>query len=178
VQIVLLCEDAQHEAFARRFLETQGWSTRRIRVEKASRGGGSAEQFVRERFPIELAAYRRAQGRVGQALIVFIDGDSDGVAGRLAQMDAGCNTAGQPPRGAGERVAIFVPTRSIETWFAYLDGKTVDEARSSYPRLERERDCARHVEELARMCSVRRLRQPAPSSLEAACDEYHRRITQ
>lgn len=176
VQIVLLCEDSQHEAFARRFLEARRLSTGRIRVEKAPRGGGSAEQFVRERFPIELASHRRIQGRVGQALIVLIDGDDHGVAGRMAQFDAACKTADQTPRDANESVAVFVPTWSIETWFAYLDGQAVDETRSNYPRLVRERDCGRHVDALVQMCNEEKLRQPALPSLEAACEEFNRRI--
>jgi hypothetical protein len=48
VKIVLLCEDSQHEAFARRFLGGMGWNTREIRVEKSPSAGGSAEQWVRE----------------------------------------------------------------------------------------------------------------------------------
>jgi len=54
VQIVLLCEDSQHEAFVRRFLVGMGWETRGMRVEKSPSAGGSAEQWVRIRFPKEL----------------------------------------------------------------------------------------------------------------------------
>lgn len=175
VQIVLLCEDSQHEAFARRFLEQRGWSTHRLRVEKASRGSGSAEQFVRERFPIELGAYRQSRTRVGQTLIVIVDGDSRGVAGRVAQLNAECAAAKQPVRRSDERVGIFVPTWSIETWFAYLDGQMVDETRT-YPRLTRERDCQRHAVALTQLCDQGHLRQPAPLSLEVACDEFKGRI--
>ena len=87
VQIVLLCEDTQHEAFARRFLEEAGWSTYRLRVEKAPGGRGSAEQFVRKRFPRELAVYRRRRGSVAQTLIVVLDGDDRGVRRRQAELD-------------------------------------------------------------------------------------------
>lgn len=41
VQLVLLCEDNQHEAFARRFLNAMGWETRAMRVEKAPGGRGA-----------------------------------------------------------------------------------------------------------------------------------------
>ena len=40
VQLVLLCEDSQHETFVRRFLDRAGWSTR-LRW-KAPKGQGSA----------------------------------------------------------------------------------------------------------------------------------------
>ena len=56
-KIVLLCEDEQHSAFMSRFINRMGWHTRRLRIEKASRGKGSAEQFAREAFPRELDAY-------------------------------------------------------------------------------------------------------------------------
>lgn len=75
VQLVLLCEDTQHETFARRFLEKAGWSTRRLRVVKAPPGRGSAVQFIRERFPIELSAYRSNRNRVTLALVVMVDGE-------------------------------------------------------------------------------------------------------
>jgi len=61
VQWVVLCEDRQHETFARRFLKIAGLSARRLRAEIAPRGRGSAEQFVRERFPKELSAYRSSR---------------------------------------------------------------------------------------------------------------------
>lgn|GEM_PF-4392171 len=82
VQIVLLCEDTQHEAFVRRFLECRGWR-HKPRVLKSSTGAG--EQFVREHFPTELQAIRHRH--VDRALIVVIDGDNRGPAGRIAQLE-------------------------------------------------------------------------------------------
>ena len=176
VQIVLLCEDTQHEVFARRFLNKMGWSTRRMRVEKGSDRGGSAEQFIRKRFPIELAAYRSKRGSTGQALIVIVDGDNQGVKGRHDELDVACRAERGAPRRPGEQVAVFVPTWRIESWFAYLDGETVDETKRDYPRLGRERDCQRHVDVLAKLCRNGKLREPAPASLVAACDEFNSRI--
>jgi len=175
VQLILLCEDRQHEAFARRFLEKAGWSTRRLRVEMAPPGRGSVEQFVRERFPTELSAYRANRHRVAQALVVVIDGDDKGVDARLNELAEACRSQSIPSRGDSDHVALMVPTRNIETWFAYLDGKTVDEV-TEYPRLQRERDCQRHVNCLYGMCQRRELRAPVPPSLEAACEEYRSRL--
>jgi len=176
VQIVLLCEDTQHETFTCRFLKKMGWSTRRMRVEKGSGRPGSGEQFVRERFPRELQAYRSKRGSVGQTLIVMVDGDNRGVRGRLDALDAVCEARGVKRRESGEHVAIFVPTWRIETCLAYLDGDTVDESKKDYPRLERESECQRHVKALASMCREGKLRDPAPASLAAACDEFRSRI--
>ena len=174
VQLVLLCEDKQHEAFARRFLNAMGWETRAMRVEKASGGRGAGEQFVRERFPLELKAHRSRP--VSQALVVMVDGDRDGIGARLYQLGQACRDAGVAERTEEERVAIIIPSWNIETWLAYLEGEQVGEDRPNYPRLVRERDCQTHVEVLVRMCRAGELREPAPPSLEAACGEYYARL--
>ena len=174
VQVVLLCEDTQHETFARRFLKKLGWTNHQMRVVKAPGGRGSAEQFVRERFPEELEEHRRRRSRVSVALIVILDGDDRGVDRRIAELDDSCGQHGIPGRNPGEQVLVFVPTWRIETWFAYLGGETVDEEKRDYPRLPRPRDCQPHVESLVAMCRGDGLREPAPSSLVAACAEYRR----
>jgi len=175
VQVVILCEDRQHEAFARRFLERTGKDIRVQRVEVSPKGRGAGEQFVRERFRKELAYYRARKHRVEQALIVLIDADGRDVAARMEQVESSCSSEGEGRRQADERVAIFVPARNIETWLAYLDGQTVNEG-DSYPRLKRERECQRHVDCLYDMCQRGALRQPSPPSLEAACAEYRLRL--
>lgn len=175
VQVVILCEDSQHEAFARRFLKKAGNGLRVQRVEKSPKGRGSAEQFVRERYGKELSYYRHRAHRVGQALIVVVDGDGRDFGARVEQIESAAVNDGHAVRAQGERVAIFVPSRNIETWLAYLDGQNVNE-EDEYPRLRRQRDCQRHVERLYQMCQEGALRQSAPQSLEAACTEYNSRL--
>ena len=174
VRIVLLCEDTQHETFGRRFLKRMGWSNHQLRVLKAPGGGGSAEQFVRERFPEELEEHRRRRSRVSVALIAVLDGDDRGVDQRVAELDDACRQRNIPCRDPGEHVLVFVPTWRIETWLAYLGGETVDEEKRDYPRLPRPRDCQPHVDRLAEMCRSDGLREPAPPSLVVACAEYRR----
>jgi len=153
-----------------------GWETRAMRVEKALGGQGAADQFVRQQFPRELNAHRTRHAN--QAFVTMMDGDRYGVDARLEQLNQACRAGGIDVRRQGERVAVFIPTWRIETWFAYLDGATVDEARSDYPRLPRERDCQRHVDALAEMCRAGALRQPRPHSLDMACDEYRARLVE
>lgn len=174
VQLVLLCEDRQHEAFVRRFLNAMGWETRAMRVEKAPGGRGAGEQFVRQRFARELRAHRSRP--VTQALVVIMDGDAEGVAARHQQLARACRDAEMAVPTGQERVAVFVPTWSIETWLAYLEGELVDEGEPGYPRLPQERECQRHVHLLAQMCRAGKLREPAPASLETACVEYRSRL--
>jgi len=176
VQLVLLCEDSQHETFARRFLGKAGWSTRRLRIERVPPPRGSGAAFVRDRFPEELSAYRANRHRVAQGLIVLLDGDSRGVDARLKELESACRTQGIDPRTDDDKVAIFIPTWRIETWLAYLGGADVDETSKDYPKLDRPRDCQQQVNALWEMYQRRALRQPAPPSLEAACAEYQGRM--
>lgn len=129
---------------------------------------------MREQFPDELQELRR--GHVDRALIAMLDGDRLGPARRKAQLDGAYRDRGLEPRSKAERAAVFVPTWSIETWLAYLDGVTVDESRPDYPKLQRARDCGRHVDALLDMCSAGRLREPAPPSLRDACREFQEHL--
>jgi hypothetical protein len=77
-----------------------GWETRALRVEKAPGGQGAGEQFVRERFPLELKAHRTRP--VSQALVVLIDGDAEGTAARLQRLGQACREAGVAERANDE----------------------------------------------------------------------------
>ena len=162
-KIIVLCEDKQQEAFIRRFLKKR--NRRPYSVQRPQ--GGAGDQFVRDRYPAQLDAVRKGGG----ALVVMLDGDSYGRDRRQQQLDQECEQRNISPQEPGDKVAVFVPTRNIETWIAYLDGQGVNET-DAYPRLERQRECVRHVNVLHEMCMRGQLRSPAPASLEAACREY------
>lgn len=173
VRITILCEDKQHEVFIRRFFRTGGWAVRDLTPIVSPSGRGSAEQFVRNRFPRELAALRSKRGQ-NVYLVVMIDGDESGMARRKASLGAACNEQGVDPPGVSDNVLICVPTWNIETWLAYLDGETVDETKKDYRRLPRESECQPMINQLVEMCRDRRLRTPAPTSLDDACTSYRR----
>ena len=172
VTYVLVCEDQQHETFARRFLKQVGLvqNDYQVRVVRSPRGRGAADQFVELKYVTELRAFRTTH--VTTTLVVLTDGDAIGVDERMRRLDNACRQEGVEPRSPAENVAVFVPTWNIETWLAYLDGETVDEGRKNYARLPRPSDCDKHVRILARMCERRELREPAPESLKTACREY------
>lgn len=176
VQYVVLCEDRQHEVFARRFLKAARVVTNphKLRIELSPRGRGAADKFVEEHYVKELEAVRRAH--VDRCLLVVTDGDTAGVVGRLRRFETACKLQGVAVRSSTDRVAVFVPTWNIETWLAYLDGQAVEEGRKDYPKLGREGECQRHVGALVEMCQRRELREPTPKSLEAACAEYRTRF--
>ena len=173
--VVILCEDRQQEAFARRFLKRAGYNPRRFRVEISPKAKGSAEQFVRLQFPKELEYYRSKQHKVGQLLIAVTDADRQDVADRIRQIHQQVKEADMEERQIDEKVAIFVPSRNIETWLAYLDGQTVNED-DTYPKLDHEGECQRHVDSLYEMCQQGSLRLPSPPSLDGACREYRDRL--
>lgn len=171
VRITLLCEDSQTDSFVRRFLKHRNFRSRDIRTLPLTRGAGSGEQWVRERYPVELRAIRAVQNAY---LIVVTDADSRPTQERRAQLEAECEREGIPQRREDDRVLVIVPRRNIETWLAYLDGEDVDES-CSYPRLRREGDCAAHAGSLYRMChETQRRREPAPPSLLESCAEYRK----
>lgn len=90
VQYVLVCEDQQHEAFARRFLKAMRLlrDNHQLRVELSPGGRGAADRFVQETYVTELKAGRRTH--VTTTLMVLTDGDAAGLHGRLRRLDDEC----------------------------------------------------------------------------------------
>ncbi len=175
VRLVLLCEDGQQECFVRRFLKAQGWQTREMYVLKSPAARGAAEQWVRERYPLELAEYRVRSTRAATGLMVMIDADAHRVEERKTELDAACEVRGVSPRRSEESVALLVPRRNIETWIHFLDGEAVDEERE-YPKLQRERESRPAVARLHGYCTGPGLPEGAPDSLRTAGLEYKTRI--
>lgn len=173
VKLTIICEDTQQECFARRFLYGMGWDYRKLRIEKSPSGRCSGEQWVREKYVEELKNYRRSN--TDYAILAIVDGDTLGVQGRIQQFNNKCSKLDVQHRKPGERVAIVVPTHSIETWIRYLKGNPVNE-QCSYPKLRYESECKPFVDNLVRICNSTGLPVNAPDSLHKACDEFRSRI--
>lgn len=172
--VILVCEDRQHEAFARRFLKLTGIQPKRIRVLRAPSGEGSGERWVKETYPKEVKAHRQNSHIKGRGLIVIVDEDTQSTTPRAKALEESLESANLPNRAVDERILHVIPARNIETWIAYLDGLEVDETKT-YPKLPRERDCSDAVKTLFEMCQKHQLREPSPPSLEATCGEYQAR---
>lgn len=173
VQLVILCEDLQQEVFARHFFINRGFHPRKIRVQRSPKGEGSGEQYVRQRYPQEVKAYRSRSTYQSVCLAVVIDADIQTVSQRLSELDTTLESTSQQKRQLEEKIALFVPKRNIETWIYYLRGTAVDEV-TAYPKLVREGDCRAEVKKLAQdICPVG-LSHDAPPSLYTACDELQR----
>jgi hypothetical protein len=140
-QVVLLCEDSQHETFARRFLELLGVHRRAVRVEKAPKGRGSGEQWVREAYPKEVKALRSKRYIEGRALLVIIDEDTQSTGARTVGLGQALKDHDLSDRPRDEAIIHVIPARNIETWITYLAGQDVNET-TAYPKLDRPGNCA------------------------------------
>ncbi len=127
VQVVILCEDQQQEVFARHFFMEKGFSRHSIRSRICAKGKQSAEQYVRDQYPIEVQAYRRKAMYMGLALSVSIDADRRQVIERKQQMDKALIDNGLEARKVSEKIVVWVPKRNIETWIHFLMDNDVDE---------------------------------------------------
>ncbi|MGK7943705.1 MAG: hypothetical protein AB4058_04475 [Microcystaceae cyanobacterium] len=79
VQITILCEDKQHQVFARRFLKKYGFNERKIRLLPLPCGKNSGEQYVRHKYWEEVKLYRSRSYQQSIALVVLIDADKNSV---------------------------------------------------------------------------------------------------
>ena len=139
---VLLCEDKEHELFFRSLLRK--WfgdsKQRRFHVQRIPNKQGAAEAWVLERYAQEVQIARRKRGE-NYALVVAIDGDRFKLKERLRQLDQRLADESPPRRGQAERIAVFAPTRSIETWELWLCGdRELDEAGDFKRRFHQARD--------------------------------------
>ena len=94
----------------------------------APRGQGSGEQYVRERYPIEVAYYRDRSARRKAALMVGLDADAGTVEQHERELDEALIGAGGVRREPAEQIALLIPKRNIETWVLCLSREVVDEA--------------------------------------------------
>jgi hypothetical protein len=149
----------------------RGWGPSDFREPRRKHGRGSGEQYVRERFPGELTAYRTKANHLRSGLVVVIDADKKTVEERVREFEAACKDKAVAPRQKKEKVLFVIPKRNIETWLAYLRGETVDEEKK-FPKHEYESRCHAEADKLDAMCKAGELDQVPPPSLEQCCEEF------
>lgn len=123
----MLAEDQRTLRFFRLLLRELGFELRSFRFLVAPRGVGAAEAWVRLRYPGEVKALRSRNYQRRLCVVAVRDGDAVGVAARKREMDRELQAAGLDPRGPDERIALPVPTWSIESWLLSILGKSVAE---------------------------------------------------
>lgn len=135
MRLRVLCEDRKTENLVRRLCDAWGIGYREARISVAPSVRGAASAWVLAQYADHLAGFRAvANHQLELGLLVVVDGDSQGVVARKSTLEAragGASGRRGAPRGKGERVAIWVPTWSVETWLLWLGGEhSVDEATS------------------------------------------------
>lgn len=134
---VLLCEDQEHERFFRPLLVGKWFGRGRLRVERIPNNEGAGDAWVLERYAREVR-YARSKRDENYALVVAVDGDHFKLKKRLRQLDQRLTDEELPTREESERIVIFVPTRSMETWELWLCGdREVDEKSDFKQRFRR-----------------------------------------
>lgn len=174
--IVLLCEDKQHERFARTFLRKRGVESRRIRS-LIHNGNGDAKQWICAQFPNELKAYRAQANHLNNLLIVVTDVDNRTVQERAETLNQACRDCGLPIRRDGERVMFVLPKWAIETWILALAGRAINEGEriDSRHKSEAQGITPKMAEKLFGLCT-HHMELPDQPSLNAACVEFQRII--
>lgn len=124
-QVIVLVEDQSQKMLIYRYLIGTGLKAHAVRIELSPSGKGSAENWVRKRFPQEASVYRNRHAQT--ALIVAIDADTLTVQARLGQLDQALKDSGMPAVLDGEQIARLVPKRNVETWILCLNRQPVDE---------------------------------------------------
>lgn len=123
-RIIILVEDKRQQNLIMRCLRRVGLEMHAFRF--ISTPSGSGEQWVREQFPSEVAAYRTRQAAT--KLIVVIDADMRSVHERLRQLDQALQRSGARPIDPGtEEIARLVPKRNVETWILCLNDRDANE---------------------------------------------------
>jgi len=176
--IILLCEDKPHERFARAFLKK--WCgvdlRRRIRLVPIPDGRGDAKQWVCDRFPSELKAYRVQANHLNNILVVVTDVDNRSLRQRVESLDQACRDSDVEVRRQDERVVFITPKWAIETWILILEGQALDETDRIEGKHKKLAEPINTVmaERLADYCKNGNEDVTFPASLDVACLEFQR----
>ena len=135
VRVVLLVEDRALERLAREVLIQLGFHRGELRVIDYPAGRGSAKQWVENRYPEEVQAYRRKANHQHVALLVGTEADQQAVADRSRFLASKLTDAELADRNDDERIALWIPKWNVETWILHLSDEDVDEENNYKTRL-------------------------------------------
>lgn len=138
---------------------------------------------VVEQYPNYVKQYRQDRNKKNMALIIMIDGDDKTFHQRIRSLNQALDERegelNKELRQPDEKIAIFVPTRNIETWFEYINGNNNCNELDDYKnknldkkeRIKLAKDCAT---KLAKEMCPQGLPPDAPPSLLHACKDLER----
>lgn len=120
--VIVLAEDQRQGQFTYRYLIFAGIRPDCVRLIIAPSGRGSAEQWVRKNFPIQVQKCRSRHAQSG--LFVMLDADREPVSRHLDELDKALTAQNQPGIDATlDSIARLIPKWSIETWILYLSSE-------------------------------------------------------
>jgi hypothetical protein len=134
VQVVALFEDRAHEFLLRSLLRRLGFSPHDVdyqRCEDCNR--------VERRFVDEVRSLRSKNYQHNIGILVMIDADAYGHAGRKRRLDGLLREAGLAERRATDRIAYVVPALEGENWYVHFccpESRPIDETRDYKPSPE------------------------------------------
>ena len=170
---IILCEDKLTQCYIRRFLLAQGISWRKISP-VALPAAGCGEQYVREQFPRYLQ-HLRSKLFNATVLVVAIDADIKTCSQRKIQLKNACSVCAVVPQSKSDKLLLFIPKRTIETWIKYFDDETVDESYNYAHFLNgRESACHPAAKKMAYAFSQPTFSSKNLPSLQDAYNEYLR----
>ena len=176
VHVLVLCEGFKDYQFAYKCLVTCGWRRDQIAAKVSPSGKQSAFTYVLNHYSAEVQANRNGKKKE-RALFVLIDADKQPEGGRENELAKHLDAAGLKPRQAGERIALWVPRRHLETWVHFLTRGEANE-QTDYkdgPRRVKERE---HLPAAERFAKLLKGRQSLPfgaiPSLKKAVAEFDR----
>lgn len=137
VRVIILGEDQRQVSFARRVLMNLRFSSHEISKAPVPNGDGSGAQWVQTEYPRQVAVNRSKRSHQQCTLLVSIDRDDQTVLARKQQFDEILRSKQMSPRSNDEPVAIWVPSRNIETWISHFTGQDVDETEDYKSRTRR-----------------------------------------
>jgi len=139
VRIAILAEDLLLERFARRVLTELGYERRELRFVADGRGKGSAKQWIDQQYPVQVKTYRKEKNHQSVGLLVATDADEQTIQERSGALGKALQQASLQVRAGDERIAHWIPRRSIETWGIALTGGNADE-ETPYKKTPQTRD--------------------------------------
>lgn len=168
VRLAIWCEDRRHEQFLRKLFATPefGLTNRELTFKVAPRGTGSAAQWVASNFhnALRLARVERHQRRLG--VLVMIDGDSEGIEARKRELLV-------PPNDRRDQLnlAIWVPTRNIETWVKFLSDQPLGVGAADWETTDFKTEVGRQWEQMLPV-AIERWRVGEASPLRSLVDAH------
>lgn len=143
--IALLCEDHRHEQFIRIFLRKKNRLVRRVFPDgyKSHEKGGVKPNNDKILKDVAREVRHARKSPPKRALVIVIDGDSRGLASRQRAINLALKEDQIDNLNSGDRVAVVVPCRNIETWVHHFAGNManeVDDYEKLYPKRGYEAD--------------------------------------